>query len=33
VRVLPPLVATDEEIAEGIDRLDRALARLASPKA
>jgi acetylornithine/N-succinyldiaminopimelate aminotransferase len=33
VRVLPPLVATDEEIAEGVDRLGRALARLASPEA
>jgi acetylornithine/succinyldiaminopimelate/putrescine aminotransferase len=29
VRLLPPLVVSDEEIGEGVERLDRALARLA----
>ena len=33
VRILPPLVASEEEIGEGIDRLGRALGRLSSPKA
>jgi acetylornithine/N-succinyldiaminopimelate aminotransferase len=29
VRLLPPLVLSDDEIGEGMERLDRALARLA----
>jgi acetylornithine/N-succinyldiaminopimelate aminotransferase len=29
VRLLPPLVVSDEEMSEGVERLDRALARLA----
>jgi acetylornithine/N-succinyldiaminopimelate aminotransferase len=36
VRLLPPLVLTDEEMSEGVERLDRALGRLAkaaAPKA
>lgn len=32
VRVLPPLSVTEDEIAEGIDRLARALARVSQPK-
>ena len=28
VRLLPPLIVSEEEIAEGIARLDRACARL-----
>jgi len=33
MRLLPPLTITDSEIAEAIDRLDRAAARLAAPSA
>jgi acetylornithine/N-succinyldiaminopimelate aminotransferase len=37
VRLLPPLVVSDEEMSEGVERLDRALGRLAkaaeTPKA
>ena len=36
VRLLPPLVLTDDEMSEGVERLDRALGRLAdaaAPKA
>jgi len=33
VRLLPPLVLSDEEISEGVERLDRALARLAKAAA
>ena len=33
VRLLPPLTITEDEIAEAIDRLDRAAARLAAPSA
>ena len=29
VRLLPPLIVSEQEIAEGVARLDRALARLA----
>ena len=29
VRLLPPLVVSDEDMSEGVERLDRALARLA----
>jgi len=32
VRVLPPLTVEDDEIAEGVERLGRALARIAQPK-
>jgi acetylornithine/N-succinyldiaminopimelate aminotransferase len=32
VRILPPLVASEEEIGEGVGRLGRALGRLSSPK-
>ena len=29
VRLLPPLIVSEQEMAEGVARLDRALARLA----
>jgi len=32
VRVLPPLIVADDEISEGVERLSRALARLAQSK-
>ena len=32
VRILPPLTASESEIADGVDRLGRALSRIAKPK-